>query len=496
MNMIRRISLALLSLTLASHAFAREEFTKTFEKTIPLRSGQRILLEHHFGDIVVRTHPQGEAGIRAEIRVSAADLDQAKAYADKVEIRVENASELSIRTRYPDAGQSMLGFHWKNVSFSVHYEVVVPENTPVNIRNAFGGVAISGIKADCDVTTSHGDLAFTDGRGTQRLQNSFASIEVRHNAGNVSVDNSNGAVDASDITGSLTLRDRFASLNLARVANGLEVTNSNGAIDVSDSGGSGVIHNSFGSVTVRNFRGDLSVGNSNGKVDVSNVDGSANLRSSFGDISFAGIKGQVTVRGNNAKIDGSKVGGSLSAVNSFGAVDIAGVQHDVHVESGNGAVRLAQIGGNAQVKTSFGTVNAETIGGKLSVEDANGSVKASQMKGAAISTSFGSVTLDQVSGPLQIENQNGSVDASRSTRGACEPIAIHTSFSALRVHLEPDASYQVSARTSFGHIRSEFPLTVSGSMSSDGLSGVIGTGKCEMRLTNSNGAIEILKSSQ
>jgi hypothetical protein len=58
----------------------------------------------------------------------------------------------------------------------------------------------------------------------------------------------------------------------------------------------------------------------------------------------------------------------------------------------------------------------------------------------------------------------------------------------------PDASYRVTARTSFGKIRTDFPLTVSGALSNDSLDGVIGGGRCEMKLTNNNGAIEILKS--
>ena len=127
------------------------------------------------------------------------------------------------------------------------------------------------------------------------------------------------------------------------------------------------------------------------------------------------------------------------------------------------------------------------------MENSNGSVKASNVKGAQVNTSFGGVMLDNVNGGIQVENQNGAVDAASTLQGACQPITIRTSFSAIRVRLASDASYRVEARTSFGKIRSDFPINVMGSMSSDELSGTIGTGRCEMRLTDSNGAIEILK---
>jgi len=132
----------------------------------------------------------------------------------------------------------------------------------------------------------------------------------------------------------------------------------------------------------------------------------------------------------------------------------------------------------------------------VSVQNSNGSVKVSNAKGAQVITSFGSVSLDGISGPIQVENQNGTVDAGSTLRGSCQLISIRTSFSTLRVRLQPDASYRISARTSFGKIRSEFPLTVAGSLSNDEVNGTLGSGRCEMRLADNNGTIEIVKSGQ
>jgi DUF4097 and DUF4098 domain-containing protein YvlB len=128
------------------------------------------------------------------------------------------------------------------------------------------------------------------------------------------------------------------------------------------------------------------------------------------------------------------------------------------------------------------------------VEAANGAVKASGIRGGAhVRTSFGAVPLDEVAGALDVENQNGGVEASLQGQ-PCRPVAIRTSFSALRVRVPGDASYAVAAKTSFGKIRSDFPMTVSGEVGGDSLSGNIGGGACSMRLTNNNGSIEILKS--
>ncbi len=421
--MTRKTNFLLLCLLLAPlHSQAREEYTRTFDKSLSVQSGQKIWLEHKFGDIVIRTHTQQEVVVHADVRVSASDSDSAKQYAGRVEILVTPGAELSIRTRYPDTEKS---FGRRDVSFSVRYEVTVPETSPLTVRNSFGAVSVSGIKASSEIYNSHGEVRFRDGRGTQHIENSFASVNLAGNTGDVMIEATNGAVDASGITGAANIRDRFASVTVARISNGVTIANNNGAVSVTDCGGAGNVRNSFGSVTVRNFRGDVAIANTNGQVDVSNVSGSADIRNGFGGVRFADIKGELSVKTHNSRVEGSRVGGAATIANSFGAV-----------------------------------------------------------------------VADDIASAIDIHNQNGSIDAYSSARAACKPITLHTSFSRLSVHLPGDANYRVFAKTSFAHVRSDFPLTVSGQLSEGEVSGTLGAGQCEMRLTNNNGAIEILKTAR
>ena len=451
---MRRISLLLL--TLASAAFARDEYQRSFDKTVVLQSGERVRIEHKFGDVVVRTHPGRDLIIHADIRVSAPNATAARAFADQVEILVEPSSELSVRTRYPAESNPFFGF--RSVSYSAHYEITMPENSPLSVRNAFGAVSVTGLKADAEVTTSHGELMVREGRGTQRLQDSFAQVEVSKNEGNVTIDTSNGGVEASDINGSLTVHDRFASLDIARISGAVNVVNGNGSVELTESGGPSEIRNSFGDVTVRNCRGDLIVRNANGRIEAVDVAGFADLKTSFAEVHFANIKGALSVRANNSRVSGSKVGGSATVANSFSSVEMSDIARDARVESGNGSVSLERVGGSANV-----------------------------------STSFAAVTLSDVSGAIDVRNQNGATEVSSSGRGACQPISVRTSFSNMIVRLHSDADFHVSAHTSFGKITTDFPVRISGSLTNDILNGTIGSGRCEMDLANSNGAIEILK---
>jgi sigma-70-like protein len=63
----------------------------------------------------------------------------------------------------------------------------------------------------------------------------------------------------------------------------------------------------------------------------------------------------------------------------------------------------------------------------------------------------------------------------------------------LKVH-RSIANYRVEARTSFGHVTTDFPLTISGTTGGDSLRGTISSGACQLRLSNSSSSIEIRKS--
>jgi hypothetical protein len=489
---IRRISVTLLSLALAGAVSAREEYSRAFDKTVPLPSGARVYIENKFGDVVVRTHAQPQVTIHADIRVSASSGEQAKSFGNRVEIVVEpGASELMVRTRYPETSGLFSGFH--NISYCVRYEIAIPETAPLNVRNSFGKVSAAGVKASSEIATSHGDLEFSDGRGAQRLEDSFANIRVAGNVGDVNVENSNGGVDVADVKGALTVRDRFANVAVRGVAKGVTIVNSNGTVQVNDSGGTGDIKNSFGDVTVQSFHCDLTVNNTNGKVEAAHIAGGAELNTTFGSVRLSDVSRQAAVRANNSAIEGSKIGGPLTVQNSFGSVAVSDVQGPVTIQSGNGNVSAANIRGNANVRTSYATAEATDVAGFVTVQDSNGSVKVSNARGAQVNTSFAGVILDGIAGALTVEDQNGAVDATLAAHGGCQPVNIKTSFSPLRLHIDGEASYRVTARTSFGKIRSDFPLIVSGSLSDDAVNGTIGSGRCELRLNNINGNVEILK---
>jgi hypothetical protein len=236
--------------------------------------------------------------------------------------------------------------------------------------------------------------------------------------------------------------------------------------------------------------------NSNGRVTASALPGpSVTIRDSFGTLELENIAGTLDAETSNGRISVHDARGTVTLKTSFGAIEAANIPKGIRVINGNGAITLTEVGADAYAKTSFGSITADRINGNFTGEDSNGSVTARNVKGdAVVNTSFAGVTLESVGGRIRVDNQNGgiAVSAVRPSSG-CRDISLKTSFSSIRVHVPDGVGYNVTAHTTFGRITSELPITATGSLGGDSLNGTIGSGGCQLELTDSNGSIEIIK---
>src|ERR1700674_4371220 len=509
---------------------SQEQVSKDFQQTVTLGAGQSVRVDHKFGSVRLHGESGRDVKISATIRAQASSHEQAESFAQKIKIEVQQTAEgVRIKTIYPEEAQKWFQSS-KNSSWSVTYDIGMPSDAPITGGNSLGGVEIGGVHGAADVENGYGTLIVRDA-GAGRWNNAFGSIELTGAGGNVSVSDNNGSVQVSDVKGTLEVRNRFGSVTTRSIQGAVTITGGNGAVTLTDDA-SANITTSFGSVDARNIRGDLSVRDNNGNVEISSIGGAADITNSFGNVAFTDVHGRVNCTTNNGRVKGSSVTGGSVAIrdsfcnieldtiagaldaetsngritlrdargsvtlkSSFGAIEASNVPKGIRAITGNGGITLTDIGGDTFAKTSFGSVSTERINGNLTVENSNGSVTAKNVKGdASVKTSFAGVTLESVGGRITVDNQNGaiSVTAVRPASG-CRDISLKTSFSSIRVRVPEGLGYNLTARTSFGRISSELPVTSTGSIGGDTLTGTIGSGGCQLQLTDSNGSIEIAK---
>lgn len=402
-----RISSTILAVfILAAPAAFAERYENPIHASLTWRGG-KVTIDHRFGELELHTGSGNEVNVRGIVKCSDPEIGR------QIHFNVSEAGGITIRTEVPE-----IHFHG-NLSYSINIEVTVPANAPLSIRNRFGSINASGVRAPSEFTNAQGSITMSDLRGSQQIENSFGSVTVTNSAGDTVIRNANGSVTVTHVGGSLDVSDRFGSVRVEDVDHALALRNENGSVDVRNVGGNATISTTFATATVINVRGTLDLTGTNGNINVTEA-------------------------------------------------------------------------GRTSIRTSFGTVKASTIHGDAEVHDENGNVTLSGIDGAAkVRTTFGSVFLKDIDGPISVENNNGAISVSDLPAGKCRDISLKTNFSAIRVGLRSGTGYNVRARTSFGSIRSEIPITASGSLSQENITGTINGGGCRLDLETANGNITI-----
>ena len=127
-------------------------------------------------------------------------------------------------------------------------------------------------------------------------------------------------------------------------------------------------------------------------------------------------------------------------------------------------------------RTTNGNVQGHNLASVVEASTTNGNVDVSTSEWASASTTNGGIHVSignaKWSGELKERSTNGSVD----------------------VTLPASAEFTLDAATTNGGIHTDFPITVQGSFNSKRLSGTVGAGGRDLRVSTTNGGIKLTKS--
>ncbi|HEX6751779.1 MAG TPA: DUF4097 family beta strand repeat-containing protein [Longimicrobium sp.] len=160
-----------------------------------------------------------------------------------------------------------------------------------------------------------------------------------------------------------------------------------------------------------------------------------------------------------------------------GDVAVDGGTADVHASSGNGDVRVGA--GAAEVHASSGN-------GTVMVDGARGPVRASSGNGR--------VAITTASGPVNASTGNGRIEVAMSSLRGSGDMSFSSGNGSVTLTLPGDFSANLEASTGNGGIHSDFPMRVSGRMSSHRITGTIGNGGRRLHISTGNGSITLRRS--
>lgn len=220
--------------------------------------------------------------------------------------------------------------------------------------------------------------------------------------------------------------------------------------------------------------------------------------SSFGAIELANINGNTKAKTSSGSITAENIKGPAKLDTSFGSINCNNISGgDIRLKTSSGKITLTKaVFGDCDVHTSFGSItSSELTGNSLKLKSNSGNINLTEAsaKTTDIFTSFGRITCRQItSADLTARSSSGSIDI------ACSPSAppeinatVVTSFGSIDFVSPPNFSGQVELATSFGSIKTDLPITITGEISKKKLTGKIGDGKGKLHLQTNSGSIKI-----
>jgi hypothetical protein len=152
-----------------------------------LQPGSTFATKTHNGSITIEGADVADCNLTATIIARASTEEDAKKLADKVKIKLEpSGNKLNVRIEKPD--------NKMNRSVSVSLDVIVPNETNLELTTHNGAIKIANITGNINGTTHNGKVVAEKTCGTTNLKTHNGSVVCEETSGDTQLKTHNGSV--------------------------------------------------------------------------------------------------------------------------------------------------------------------------------------------------------------------------------------------------------------------------------------------------------------
>ncbi len=371
-----------------------------------------------------------------------------------------------------------------------------PVNLTVDIDH--GNITINASEASdsqVDITIQKTAYGVAKGKANERLEamkvsitQSGNTIEIRYRSPSL-VNLNQGSPDSVDVQIAVP---KDVSLNAHTGSGYISATGTNG--DAS-------LLSDYGDITVNKLEGGLKADTSSGKILVDGVvsgDSDIGLHSDYGSVTLKNSSGSnVQLSSSSGDLDLEQVesAGKIELESSYGAIEYSsGTASSLHIQASSGKITLSSltIQGELFAHSDYGDIELEraraatydldTSSGVVSVDGLSGSLKAHSGYGSIKVTNASQATVD-------LNSNSGDINFSGSLGSG--PHSLVTSYGSIQIYLPPNSGLNVDLKTDYGKVKSDIPVTLSGTIQSDHWIGKLNSGGPSLTAQTSSGDINI-----
>ena len=256
---------------------------------------------------------------------------------------------------------------------------------------------------------------------------------------------------------------------------------------------------SYGALALTDLNGTIKGKTSSGSIKAHKIQGPVQLETAYGSVTCRHISGDnIRLKSSSGSITAEDIQGPAHLETAYGAVTCKEFSGgDITLKTSSGKITLLKASfGDCDLQTSYGSITTDGITGNLiKLHSSSGSitVKEASAKTADISTSYGRINCQQITAnEIAAKSGSGNIDIVCSQKAPAEIIASAvTAYGSIQFVTPPDFAGQVELSTSYGSVKTDLPIMITGEVSKKKLAGTVGQGKGKLRLETRSGSIKL-----
>jgi len=223
-----------------------------------------IQVSNSFGNVRILESLSDSISIAAKVTIKSNNQEYAEELSKNI-VKIDESGRIVKVFRDLNSSKSIKD---KAVEINVDYEILVPANVRVNVKNKLGDVIIRNIKQDLEINNEFGNIEVSDISGALKLKNYFGDIEAINILGSVDITNQHNNVYVENIEDDVTIKNQFGNIKVKNLGGNLNIDNEYGTVDIKDIEEDIFVNNKFGDIYVENANKFIKIISSNGNISL------------------------------------------------------------------------------------------------------------------------------------------------------------------------------------------------------------------------------------
>jgi len=160
-------------LLFVTQLFAQED-TRRISKSFNIKADTKIEINNKYGNVIINRWNKNVLELKVKIEAKGKTSSKTQKILDEIEIDISDrisSGKLSIETE--------IGEIRGNSSFSIHYEISMPDTNPLQLSNSFGNIYMGSYKGTLEVEVKYGQFQAEDlDNANVRIDFSNARCEI------------------------------------------------------------------------------------------------------------------------------------------------------------------------------------------------------------------------------------------------------------------------------------------------------------------------------